>query len=312
MKSNFTALLAVLAAIAPLIAGTLVFHDETWWWLLCATLFAGVLGLLLWQRPRGAKPTTLAAPRAGAKEDVMPTVLGTTPTRWLEPNMPWWQFILCVAIYLVLIVWVIAALYFGYVPDLNVPNVHPLVVAAAGGLLAHEIQRMLSRSRRGRAAIDRIVSITMLVIIAVAVVVMWWQFPLVRHIVGFAAEQVGRIFGAPLLVEVNDYTVGIVAFFGFPTILDVVFRDMLGIGRRRRSLGDIDIVGDEANIDTTVNVRVWFRNLLTGERELMENVPPVLAERLNRYYRSMRPAPPPPAPAPVPPTPPTPPAPPVP
>lgn len=32
MKNNFTALFAVILALTPLFAGTILFGDRAWWW----------------------------------------------------------------------------------------------------------------------------------------------------------------------------------------------------------------------------------------------------------------------------------------
>ena len=161
----------------------------------------------------------------------MTTSLSRSNLNALRPNAGWGVIFWNGILYVIITIFAAAVLFRAYVLPLDLGvfgvKVPPIVYLAAIAFIGYRVQHHLSAAYGGRRVADLIVSTPMLVVIALSIAV-WAGLPIVQTV----ALAVSSWIGYPIESTPNEYKLAAVIFFGIAALLDVVGRDILGIGRR--------------------------------------------------------------------------------
>lgn len=231
----------------------------------------------------------------------------------------------CIFLFALIIAFVAETLFQDYVFDLGFSifgvSIDALVYVFAIAALGYKVQQWLSQAYGGRRVVDTLVSIVMLVIIAAAVAT-WTKFPVVQMAVAWVTNMIGY----PINTTPTGYKIAIALIFGSLALLDVLGRDILGIGRRSSggqswSLGGVHreslVSGAHGNLpdateelgsrsgsplyrvtgDAVIDLNWWVKHPVTGELIPVKNVPDRLKIRAIEHVVSEPPTPPAPPPA---------------
>jgi len=214
--------------------------------------------------------------------------------------------------YLFVTGFVLAALFDGYVFDLNIgafgatlPTVAYLFPLA---FIAYKTQGALSRARGFGRFADLVISVVMLAAIGSAIT-LWVGIPFVVGIITALTSAIG----VTLSSEPNDYKLAVIFIFGPLTLADVVGRDIFGWWRQSRMFsgatssvapgvrredittgahGDLPDAMEHldsrstnplyhAHADGVIEVNRWFvRDPFSGELVPAQNVPARLQARV--------------------------------
>ena len=148
------------------------------------------------------------------------------------------------------------------------------------------VQRKLSAARGTGRFVDWLISMMMLVVIGPAIA-QWWSVPYVDP----GIDWLSALLGVSLDSAPSGFKWAAVLIFGIPAVLDVLGRDILGIGRGSRVVS----IGADSTFEVSARPRVkldspWELELPNGR--VMPFVPnEQMLERFEREVARRLPAP---------------------
>jgi|SRR3989344_3368603 len=188
-------------------------------------------------------------------------------------------------VYLAIVAFVFAVLYRDFVPsemkfEAYGLTIVPYVYLVPLFYIALLVQRNMSAARGFGRFADWLISMTMLVIIGLAVA-SWAKLPFVEA----AVEDFETAVGITFETARSDYKLAIVLIFGTIALADVLGRDILGIGRGGRTVS----IGSDSAFEISAKPRIklptpWELELPGGH--VVPFVPN--KEQLGRFETEMR------------------------
>lgn len=178
------------------------------------------------------------------------------------------RFLVLGAGYLIITAAVAAVLLFGQEFDWGLTlfgvRVHPLLYTLPFAFLSYKLQHGLSDGYGGAHAADLAISLPMLGVVLLTLIV-WAEMPIAADILIWLRGFVANGIPAP-----DEYRLGVVLIFGISAVIDVLFRDILGVLRRRRA-GAIPLGGHHPlEISAAVHFTPDVFKLKMPDGELLE------------------------------------------